>query len=93
MALPLAPLAIVAFRYGAVALVAYAVTRLVPKLRYDQSQDDILDSIEDGLEARRDAKQVNITGRWRRTVRILQSGPGIEIDATMFSRLKVKKVD
>ena len=93
MALPLAPLAIVAFRYGAVALVAYAVTRLVPKSFCDQAQDDILDGIKEGLEARHHAKQVNIIGRGRRTVRILPSGTGIEIDATMFSRLKVKKVD
>ena len=93
MALPLAPLAGVALKYGAIALVAYAVTRLVPKSHCDQAQDSILDGIKEGLEARRDAKQVNITGRWRRTVRILPSGPGIEIDATMFSRLKVKKVN
>ena len=93
MALPLAPLAGVALRYGAIALAAYAATRLVPKLRHDKARDDILDGIDEGLEARRGARQVNITGRWKRTIRIRPSGPGIEIDATMFSRLKVKKVN
>lgn len=93
MALPLAPLAGVALWYGAIALVAYAAIRLVPRLRYDQAEDDILDGIDEGLKARRDARQVNITGRWKRTIRIRPSGPGIEIDATMFSRLKAKRVD
>jgi len=93
MALPLAPLVGVALRYGAIALAAYAATRLVPKLRHDEARDDILDGIDEGLEARRGARQVNITGRWKRTIRIRPSGPGIEIDATMFSRLKVKKVN
>ena len=93
MALPLAPLEGVALRYGAILLLVHAATRLVHKLRHDQVRDDILDGIGEGPEAHRDAKQVNITGRWKRTIRIRPSGPGIEIDATMSSRPKVKKVD
>lgn len=93
MAVPLAPIAAVALRYGAVAVVTYAATRAIPKLRRDQSTEDALDQVEEGLEMRRDAQQLNATGRFRRIVRLGSNGPGVELDATALTRIRIKKVD
>ncbi|MEM6896796.1 MAG: hypothetical protein AAF576_05420, partial [Pseudomonadota bacterium] len=70
MAIPLAPIAGVALRYGAVALAAYAATRTIPQLRRDQPTEDALDQVEEGIETRRDPEQMNATARFRRVVRL-----------------------
>ena len=92
MALPLAPIATVALRYGAVALTTYAATRAIPKLRRDQPTEDALDDVEEGLATRRDGQQVNATARFRRTLRLGTSGPGLEIDATALTRIRIRKI-
>ncbi|MEO0357914.1 MAG: hypothetical protein AAF386_06400 [Pseudomonadota bacterium] len=92
MALPVAPLAGLALRYGAVAVATYAATRAIPKLRRDQNTEDVLDTVEEGMELRRDAEQISGTGRFRRVVRFGSNEPGIEIDATALTRIRIKKV-
>ena len=92
MALPLAPIATVALRDGAVALTTYAATRAIPKLRRDQPTEDALDDVEEGLATRRDGQQVNATARFRRTLRLGTSGPGLEIDATALPRIRIRKI-
>ena len=92
MALPLAPIAGVALRYGAVAIAGYAIARRAKTARRDQRAEDAFDETEEGFAWRRDGGQVNATGRVSRTVRIGQSGPGVEIDVTGWSRIKLRKV-
>lgn len=92
MAAPLAPIAAVALRYGAVALATYAATRAIPKLRRDQETEDTLDKVEEGIETRRDAEQVNATARFRRVVRLGRNGPAVEIDAIALSRIRMRRV-
>ncbi|UWQ07950.1 hypothetical protein K3X41_14545 [Aliiroseovarius crassostreae] len=100
MALPLAPIAVVALRYGAVAVATYAVARSVERGRRDQRAEDALDDVPEGLTLRRglgqergpECDQVNATGRLRRVFRLGQNGPGIEIDAVSLTRLRFRKV-
>ena len=92
MAVPLAPLAGIALRYGAVAVATYAATRAIPQLRRDQPTEDALDKVQEGIEARRDGEQINATGRFRRVIRVGRSGPGVEIDATALTRIRLRKV-
>jgi len=92
MAIPVAPIAGIALRYGAVALAAYAATRMMTPGRLDQSVEDAMDETPEGLTFRRDAEQANGTARWVRTVRIGANGPGVKIDATGFARVKVSRV-
>ncbi|MEM8980273.1 MAG: hypothetical protein AAGD04_12365 [Pseudomonadota bacterium] len=92
MALPLAPIAGLALRYGAVAVASYALTRNVTKAHYDQRGQDALDDVEEGFAVRRDPGQTDATARMVRTVRLGKSGPGFEIDASAFGRIKVKRV-
>ncbi|MEM6944920.1 MAG: hypothetical protein AAF565_14335 [Pseudomonadota bacterium] len=87
-----APIAALALRYGTVALVTYAATRTIPKLRRDQETEDTLDKVEEGIETRRDAEQVNATARFRRVIRLGRTGPAVEIDATALSRLRIRRV-
>lgn len=94
MPLPLAPIAGIAARYGAVALVAYVASRRINRSQTRQSTEDTLDCVNEGIAANRptDRQQVNASARWRRIVRLGRTGPGIEIDATVLGRLKFRKI-
>ncbi len=96
MALPLAPIAGVALRYGAVALVAYVATRrgLIPRGRTDQRAEDAMDELPEGVTAHRadDRDQFNGAARFRRTVRVGTQGPGVEIDLSALGRLRLRRV-
>lgn len=96
MALPLAPIAIVALRYGAVALTTYTIARSIDRGRRDQRVEDALDEAPEGLTARREksaeSEQVNATARMRRVIRFGESGPGVEIDAVGLTRFRFRKV-
>lgn len=93
MALPIAPLAGIALRYGAVALAGYALSRQMRRGRTDQRGEDALDDVPEGITAHRphDRDQLNATARLRRIIRFGQSGPGIEIDATAFGRIRFRR--
>ncbi|MFT4716456.1 MAG: hypothetical protein ACI861_002282 [Paracoccaceae bacterium] len=94
MPLPLAPIAGIAARYGAVALIAYAATRRMNRSQTVQSTEDALDLVDEGLGVNRpkDRQQINASARWRRIVRLGSAGPGIEIDMTALGRLKFRKI-
>lgn len=92
MPLPLAPVAGVALRYGAVALATYAVTRKISHGRRDQRAEDAMDDLNEGLSVRREAGQTNATARFRRVIRIGNNGPGVEIDISALGRLTIRKL-
>lgn len=92
MPLPLVPIAGVALRYGAVALVAYGVKRALRKGRTDQRAEDALDEMDEGIGVHRpaDRGQTNAAARFRRVIRI--GGKAIEIDAAALGRFRIRKV-
>lgn len=92
MALPLAPIAAVALRYGTVAVATYALARSVERGRRDQRAEDALDDAPEGLSARKDGEQLNTTARMRRVIRLGANGPGIEVDAVSLTRIRFRKV-
>ena len=99
MALPLAPLAVAALKYGSVAATVYGITRSVQLGRTDQSGEDALDRVSEGVTAHRPkdragpgGTQGNMTARFRRIVRIGARGPGVEIDFASLARIKLRKV-
>lgn len=92
MALPLAPIAGLALRYGAVALTAYALARVAERGHRDQRAEDAMDDLPEGVRLRRDAEQLSGAGRFVRTVRVGPAGPGIEIDATAITRIRFRRV-
>lgn len=92
MPLPLAPITAFALRYGTVALASYTVARRIERGRRDQRAEDALDNVPEGLTARREAEQVNATGRFRRVIRLGPDGPGVEIDASATGRVRFRKV-
>ena len=94
MALPLAPIAGVALRYGAVALAAYVLTRQVGHGRTDQRAEDAMDELPEGVTGHRprDRDQLNGTARFRRVIRLGLHGPGVEIDASALGRVRFRRV-
>ena len=94
MPLPLAPIAGFALRYGTIAAVTYMASRKIQISRTDQATEDALDKVDDGVSAHRckDAPQANAAGRFRRVIRVGRTGPGIEIDATVLGRFRVRRV-
>jgi hypothetical protein len=92
MALPLAPIAGLALRYGAVAMATYALTRTIDQGRRDQRAEDAFDDLQEGLTVRRDGEQANGTGRFRRVIRLGETGPGVEIDASVLGRVRIRRV-
>ncbi len=93
MPLPLAPVATLALRYGAVAVASYALARQIERGRRDQRAEDALDETPEGLTAWRGGEQTNVTGRFRRVIRLGRTGPGIEIDAVSITRIRIRKVE
>lgn len=94
MPLPLAPVAAVAAKYGAVALAGYMLARRVRRGHLDQQAEDALDGVPEGMTALRpgDRDQANATARFRRVIRLGFDGPGIEIDAAALGRIRVRRV-
>ncbi len=92
MAIPIAPIAGVALRYGAIAVATYAATRAMTPGRLDQSVEDAMDDTPEGLTFRKSDGQANGTARWSRTIRLGRTGPGVELDVTGFARVKVRRV-
>jgi len=92
MALPLAPIAGLALRYGAVAVAAYAAVRALGPGRLDRNVEDAMDETPEGLTLRRADGQANATARWTRALRVGHRGPGVEIDVTGLARVKLRRV-
>jgi len=92
MPLPVAPIAGLALRYGAVAVATYVVARRTGMARRDQRSEDAMDETEEGLHIRRDREQMNASGRLRRVVRLGPNGPGVEVDATTLARIRIRRV-
>jgi hypothetical protein len=92
MPLPLAPIAGFALRYGTVALATYAMTRKIAIGRRDQRAEDALDNLDEGLSVRREPGQTNTTAKFRRTIRLGENGPGVEIDISALGRFSIRKL-
>lgn len=92
MPLPLAPLAGVALRYGAIALAAYGVKRALRPGRIDQKAEDAFDGMDEGLAVHRPADrcQTNTAARFRRVIRLGETA--IEIDAAALGRLRIRRI-
>lgn len=87
MPLPLIPIA-------AAALTALAVARAVRPVRIDQRGEDALDATEEGIGLSRlpGREQTSATARLRRVIRLGPDGPGLEIDAGLLARLRLRRV-
>lgn len=93
MALQFAPIAGIALRYGAVALVTYAATRAIGPGRLSQPVEDEMDATPEGVTLRKADDQVNGSWRWKRAFRLGPEGSGLKVDATILGRLKVERAE
>jgi len=92
MPLPLAPIAGIALRYGAVAVASYALPRQIERGFFDQRGEEAMDDVTEGITMHRGDGQLNGTARLRRRIRLGKNGPGIEIDVTTLGRIRLRKI-
>lgn len=96
MPLPIAPLASIALRYGAVAIATYSIARRtrarIEPGRRDQRAEDALDDLPEGVTTRREEEQHSATGRFRRKFTFGKHGTSYEIDASALTRIRVRKL-
>lgn len=101
MPLPLAPLVPIVLRLGAVAAAGLALRRVVAARtqvgRTDQRAEDAMDDLPEGVavhhpvdRAADETTQTNTAARMRRTIR--WGARGIEIDAALLARLRIRRV-
>ncbi|MEO0990873.1 MAG: hypothetical protein AAFX00_07995 [Pseudomonadota bacterium] len=92
MPLPIAPIAVTAVRVAPVAIAAYAAWRALPQGRRDQAVEDALDEMQEGFSKHSDDDANRAGVRFKRTIRLGKSGPGLEIDAAALGRLRFRRV-
>ncbi|WP_045388521.1 hypothetical protein [Falsirhodobacter sp. alg1] len=97
MPVPLRPLAVVALRTGLVAVAIWAVRRGLQDGRTDQRAEEALDDLSEGLAIHRPSdrralgdSQTNGAARLRRTFR--WNGGGVEIDAALLGRVRIRRL-
>ena len=95
MALPLAPIALTAVRYGAVMAVAYYVVnrnKSLAKVSEEAAHEDVDEGISIRHHRGQSGAQANADARIKRVIRLGANGPGIEIDASALGRIRFKRV-
>ena len=101
MPLPLAPFVPIVLKLGAVVATGLALRRAlganVATGRTDQRAEDALDGLDEGLAVHQPTdrrkvgdSQTNTSARLRRTIR--WGKRGIELDAAMFARFRIRRV-
>lgn len=94
--LALSPLALTALRVGAIAAIAIYAARKRHVMARNLKREDTLDAVEEGLELAGgrtdDTAQYDASGRVRRTIRLGNAGPGVELDLTALARLRLRRV-
>jgi len=91
MPIAIPPLAGVAVKYVGVALAGYALARRTAPGRRDQRLEDVMDATPEGATLHTEAGQMNAGFRWRRVLRPGPAARGLELDATLLARLKVRR--
>lgn len=92
MPLPLHPVAALALRTGMLAVAVWALRRGIDRGRTDQRAEDALDDLDEGMALHRPADregQTNAGARFRR--RLHWGDGGIEVDASMLARVRLRK--
>ena len=93
----LAPVAWKVAQFGAVAAVAwYAARKRRPEGPREVWRERVLDEVEEGVETdfsrSSEETQMGAAVRWKRGIRLGANGPGVEIDVTGLSRLKLRRL-
>ena len=96
MPAPLAPIALKAAQFGAVAAIAWwAARRQRPSGPRDLWRERVMDDLDEGLETdfeRREGEvRAGAAGRWRRVIRM--GAAGVEVDAAGLARFRIRRVD
>lgn len=96
MPLPLAPIAGIALRYGAVALIGAVIAKRSMKTRdhKDVARENAWSNVEDGLNVERveSEDEVQLEGTHGHWQRIWVGSRGIEFDSRILARLRIRKL-
>lgn len=85
MALPVIPIAVAAG--------AFALARNITITPADQRAEDHLDDLAEGLGVHRpNPDQINMSYRHKSTIRWGNTGPAYELDLSLLSRIRLRKI-
>lgn len=92
-----APVAWKLAQFGAVAAVAwYAARKRRPAGPREIWREHVLDDVDEGVETdfsrSNDEARAGAAIRWKRGIRLGANGPGVEIDISGLSRLKLRRL-
>lgn len=95
MPIPIAPIAGAVLKYGpaaAAVLATVAYARAKPRA-LNQQAEDLMDEVGEGVHVTRapEGQQVNGAGRYRRVIR-MPNGMGVELDASLIGRVRLRRV-
>lgn len=93
----LAPVAWKVAQFGAVAAVAwYAARKRRPEGPHEVWRERVLDEVDEGVETdfsrSSDQTRLGAALRFKRGIRLGHNGPGVEIDISGLSRLKLRRL-
>lgn len=92
MPLPALALAASALRVGLVAYAGYSLYRQIGSAPADFRAEAAMDDLQEGLAIRKGDDALNGSYRWKRTIRVGANGPGMELDASLLGRFRIRRV-
>lgn len=92
MAIQFTPLAAMAAKYGAAALVGFTAARFAPRGRLPRAVEVEMDAAPRGLRLRKARGQFSGSAKWVRDFRPGPLGPRFRFDGTALMRLKVRRL-
>lgn len=92
MPLPALALTASALRIGLVAYAGYSLYRQIGRAPADFRAEAAMDDLQEGMALRKGNDAVNGSYRWKRTIRLGENGPGLELDASLLGRFRVRRL-
>ena len=92
MAIPLAPVAVLALKYGTVAALAFVIGKNAKPVPKDAIREKAFDDAQGGVSAYARREPGEVTGHAAAKLKHKIPGIGIEYDASLLARLRFRRV-
>ena len=91
MAIPLAPVAVLALKYGTVAALAFVIGKNAKPVPKDAIREKAFDDAQGGVSAYARREPGEVTGHAAAKIRHKIPGVGLDFDAAILARLRFRR--